>query len=170
MSDNDQVKPYHAKGAAPGQEAADVVAEVLAHAAEREEAAQKKVGPKGPPRWMLPLTVNLGVLALYFLIAQPDFLVMNPLDDDPRPAASQVATAKSMMGMIVGSIESFQVANGRLPASLEEANAVGASEYEYVTVGDSAFILSISVGEELVSFDSENTDREAFFPQIQLGG
>ena len=124
MSDNDQVKPYHAKGAAPGQEAADVVAEVLAHAAEREEAAQKKVGPKGPPRWMLPLTVNLGVLALYFLIAQPDFLVMNPLDEDPRPAASQVATAKSMMGMIVGSIESFQLENGRLPASLEEANAI----------------------------------------------
>lgn len=169
MSENDRVKPYHAKNTAPGQEAADVVAEVLAHAAEREEAAHKKVAPKGPPRWMLPLTVNMGVLALYFLIAQPDFLEMNPIDD-PRPAAAQVSNAKSTMGMVVGAIESFQAANGRLPATLEEANAVAASAYEYITVNDSAYILTHAIGDEVIEFDSENTDRETFFPPIQLGG
>lgn len=169
MSDNDQVKPYHAKDTAPGQEAADVVAEVLAHAAEREQAAQKKKAPKGPPRWMLPLTVNMGVLALYFLIAQPDFLELNPIDD-PRPPAAQLENAKSGMSLVVGSIEAFQMANGRLPASLEEANAVGAASYEYVAVSDSAYLLIHRVGDEVIEFDSENTDRATFFPPIQLGG
>ena len=41
MSDQDEVKPYHSRNVAPGQEAADVVAEVLQHAQEREQAAQQ---------------------------------------------------------------------------------------------------------------------------------
>ena len=33
---------------------------------------------KGLPKSMLLLMTNLGVLALCFLIAQPDFLIVNP--------------------------------------------------------------------------------------------
>jgi hypothetical protein len=73
MSEQDEVKPFHAKGAAPGQEVADVVAEVLQHAAQRDQASKRKVEIKGPAKWMLPLTAQLGVLALYFLVAQPDW-------------------------------------------------------------------------------------------------
>lgn len=169
MSDNDQVKPYHAKSVAPGQEAADVVAEVLAHAAEREEAAQKKTAPKGPPRWMLPLTVNMGVLALYFLIAQPDFLVLNPIED-PRPSAQQVANTKTTMGSVVASIERFQVENGRLPTTLAETNDPFAAAYDYVAVDSSNFVLSVTVGDETIEFNSATTDRATFFPQVVIGG
>ncbi|MEM7413849.1 MAG: hypothetical protein AAF389_00045 [Gemmatimonadota bacterium] len=169
MSDNDQVKPYHAKSSAPGQEAADVVAEVLAHAAEREEAAQKKTGPKGPPRWMLPLTVNMGVLALYFLIAQPDFLILNPIEDT-RTSAEQVSTTKTTMGSVVASIERFQAANGRLPSTLAETNDPFAASYEYRTEGDSTFVLTTTVGDETVEFNSATTDRATFFPAVVIGG
>lgn len=169
MSDNDSVKPYHAKATAPGQEAADVVAEVLAHAAEREQAASKKVTPKGPPRWMLPLTVNMGALALYFLIASPDFLQLNPIEDT-RPDAVAVQTAKNSMFMAVADIERFRRDNGRLPADLTEANVLGAAEYGYQTVGGSSFILTHMVGEELLSFDSATTDRNTFFAGLVIGG
>lgn len=162
MTDQDQAKPYHAKSTAPGQEAADVVAEVLAHAAEREKAATKKVVPKGPPKWMLPLTVNLGVLALYFLIAQPDFIVMNP-NDDPRTVETRVQSNTNMMFFAVSDIDVFLRDNGRLPESLAEANVTAADAYSYTAQGDSSYILIATVDDQTVVFDSAADDPQEFF-------
>ena len=156
MSDQDQVKPYHAKDTAPGQEAADVVAEVLQHAAEREKAG-KKAGrlPKGPPKWMLPLTVNLGVLALYFLIAQPDFLVVNP-SVDRRTVEEQVRSSTTAIYFDgISRIDSYMATNGRLPSTLEEAGSTLASEgVDYTVQGDSTYILIATVGTETIVYDS----------------
>lgn len=171
MSDSDQVKPYHARDTAPGQEAADVVAEVLKHAEEREEAAKKKDVPKGPPRWMLPLTVNLGVLALYFLIAQPDFLVMNPVTD-PRVTDEVVADMRNAMYMDgIMRIQMFQRENGRLPQSLEEAGTtLGQQGVNYRIEGDSAYILISIVGDSTIVFDSAADDPREFYGFLQLPG
>ncbi|MDH3269699.1 MAG: hypothetical protein OEN56_00110 [Gemmatimonadota bacterium] len=171
MTDPDQLKPYHAKGAAPGQEAADVVAEVLQHAQEREAAAKKKVAPKGPPKWMLPLTVNLGVLALYFLIAQPDFLVVNPLDD-PRPQANIVQDLKrSMYYDGVFRIQRFQSETGRLPESLTElGTSLGEQGVEYTVQGDSTYLLIATVGDETIVYDSQTTDPNEFVGTMRLPG
>lgn len=171
MSDSDQVKPYHAKDTAPGQEAADVVAEVLKHAEEREAAAKKKEVPKGPPRWMLPLTVNLGVLALYFLIAQPDFLVVNPVTD-PRVADEVVEDMRNAMYMDgIMRIQMFQRDNGRLPASLEEAGTtLGQQGVDYRVQGDSAYILISTVGDSTIVFDSAADDPREFVGSLQLPG
>lgn len=155
MSEQDQVRPYHAKDVAPGQEAADVVAEVLKHAAEREEASHRRVKPKGPPKWMLPLSVQLGVLALYFLIAQPEFLVVNPLEDT-RPTAQRVIQAKNAMYFDgIARIETFFLANGRLPATLEEAgSSLSALGIDYTVRGDSTYLLITTIETETILYDS----------------
>ena len=155
MSDEDQVKPFHAKETAPGQEAADVVAEVLKHAAERERAVKKKVAVKGPPKWMLPLTLNLGVLALYFLIAQPDFLVVSP-NVDRRTVADRIESARSAMYFDgISRIETFVNENGRLPESLEEAGSGLAAEgINYEVVGDSTYLLILTIEAETIVYDS----------------
>jgi hypothetical protein len=155
MSDEDQVKPFHAKETAPGQEAADVVAEVLRHAAERDEAVKKKVAVKGPPKWMLPLTLNLGVLALYFLIAQPDFLVVSP-NVDRRTVTERIEGARNAMYFDgIARIETFVNENGRLPESLEEAGSTLAAEgINYEVVGDSTYLLFLTIDTETVVYDS----------------
>ncbi len=154
MTDPDQAKPYHAKNTAPGQEAADVVAEVLQHAAEREAAVHVKSAPKGPPKWMLPLTVNLGVLALYFLIAQPEFINVNQ-NVDRRPVAERLQQTEAMMVLSVGRINSFHAREGRLPASLAEANDPTAGQgVDYTVQGDSSFILIATVDDQTIIYDS----------------
>ena len=152
MSEKDQVEPYHAKEVAPGQEAADVVAEVLKHAAAREEASKKKVAVKGPPRWMLPLTVNLGVLALYFLIAQPDFLVVSPIVD-ARSTAERVQSTEDMMLLSASRVTSFLLREGRLPATLAEVDPASES-FTYTVQSDSTFILIATVGDQSIVYDS----------------
>ena len=171
MSDSDQVRPDHAKDAAPGQEAADVVAEVLRHAEEREAAARKKEVPKGPPRWMLPVTVQLGVLALYFLIAQPEFLVVNPVSD---PRAAEEVVQQTRQGIYYGAIlpiQNYREANGRLPQSLAElGTTIGEQGVEYQVQGDSAYTLIATVGEEVIVFDSVRDDPAEFLGQMRFPG
>jgi hypothetical protein len=173
MSEHDSIKPYHAREAAPGQEAADVVAEVLAHAQARDAAANQRMKPKGPPKWMLPLTVNMGVLALYFLIAQPDFLVVNPIEDR-RPMAAQIQQTKNAMYVNgIARIDAYQAANGRLPATLAEANAGDlAQQGVQYSVQDSAYILIMTVGGETIVFDSATQTAEEFVGDLgrMIGG
>jgi hypothetical protein len=156
MSEKDQVRPFHAKDVAPGQEAADVVAEVLKHAAAREEASRRKVKPKGSSKWMLPLGVNLGVLALYFLIAQPDWVVVNP-NVDRRPLAERITQTRTAMYFEgISRIEGFLAANGRLPATLEEAGAgvLAQQGVDYSVQGDTTYILITTVDTETIIYDS----------------
>lgn len=165
MTGRDQEKPYHAKSAAPGQEAADVVAEVLAHAAEREKAATKKVTPKGPPKWMLPLTVNLGVLALYFLIAQPEFLILNP-NEETRTVEQRTQSTTLMMGMAVADVDLFYRNTGRLPATLAEANVTAADAFNYTVQNDSSYILIATVDDQNIVYDSAVEDPQEFFAAL----
>lgn len=172
MTDQDPVKPYHAKDPAPGQEAADVVAEVLKHAEEREKAAQEKSIPKGPPKWMLPLTVNLGVLALYFLIAQPGFLVVNPVED-PRATQQVVTDMRNAMAIDgVFRIEGYRQRENRLPESLEElGTTLGDQGVEYTVLGDSMYVLSATVDGVTIVFDSRVDDPATFAdPSLRIPG
>jgi hypothetical protein len=154
MSEKDDVQPFHAKGTAPGQEAADVVAEVLAHAAEREQAVKRQTGPKGPPRWMMPITVNLGLLAMYFLFAQPQWIVMSPLDD-PRAAPEVIQASRAGIYFDgIMRIEQFLDAEGRLPASLIEAGSTLANQGVDYAVVDNAYILTFSIDGQNFTFDS----------------
>jgi len=170
MSDQEQIKPYRAKETSTGQEAADAVADVLSYAAERDEAARKRTPPKPQPKWMLPLAMNLGLLAVYFLAAQPDWLVLSPID--PPPAAEQVTGLRNAMYMHgIARIESFRQANGRLPATLEEAGA-GAlvGQVEYQVVGGSTYTLVASVGEEVISYNSATMTPQDFTGPMRLPG
>ncbi len=170
MPESDKVKPYHAKEAAPGQEAADVVAEVLKHAEAREQASKKKVIPKGPPKWMLPLTLNLGVLALYFLIAQPDFLVLNPVDD-PRPSAEVIEAEKRGLYFEIMKILNHQRETGRLPATLAEMGSPLADQgVDYTVQGDSSFLLIKTVQGETIIFDSAQDDPAEWVGNFLIPG
>lgn len=154
MSDKDDVQPFHAKNTAPGQEAADVVAEVLAHAKERETASKKRTAPKGPPKWMMPVTVNLGLLAMYFLFAQPQWIVVSPLDD-PRGTEERVeASRQGIYFDGIQRIEQFQQSNGRLPASLIEAGSTLADQGVNYSVIDSTYLLTFTIEGESYTFDS----------------
>jgi hypothetical protein len=171
MTKQDDVTPYRAKEAAPGQEAADVVAEVLQHAAEREKAGKQRIQPKGPPKWMLPVTVNLGVLALYFIIAQPDFLIVSPIEDT-RPDAEVIqSTRQGVYFDGIMRIDAFIAANGRAPSSLEEAGSFLASQgVNYTVQGDSAYILILTIGDETIIFDSAVDSSSDFVGAINLPG
>jgi hypothetical protein len=150
-SEKDKVRPYHAKEAAPGQEAAEVVAAVLKHAAEREQAAQQKAPPKQQPKWMLPLGLNLGVLAVYLLIAPPAWVVVNPIA--PPPDEELIEGTRTAMYFATAKIEAYRARVGRLPATLAEAGVAGADGFDYTPRGES-YVLIAFVGEEAVSFDS----------------
>lgn len=152
MSDKDPVRPYHAKDVGSGKETADTLAEVLQHAAEREEASRKKTKPKAQPKWMLPLGINLGVLAVYLLIAPPSWVVLNPIE--PPPAEEQVAGIRTAMFFTASRIEAYRQANGRLPETLDDVGATTAPGVEYFPRGTNNYQLVGSVGTETVVYDS----------------
>ena len=175
MSEKDKVKPFHAKDVSSGQEAADAVADVLKHAAERDEAAKRaeeKAAPKGNPKWMLPVAMNLCVLAVYFLVAQPGFLEVNPIQQPP--AAERLQQLRNAMYLDgITRIEAFREANGRLPATLAEAgsNPGLISEVEYQVRGAAAYILVGTVGDEDILYDSATMTQEQFIGgQLTLPG
>jgi len=171
MTQQDEVKPYRAKEVAPGQEAADVVAEVLQHAAEREQAGKQRIKAKGPPKWMLPLTVNLGVLALYFIIAQPDFLIMSPIEDTRPDAEVLQSTRQGVYFDGIMRVDAFIAANGRAPSSLEEAgSALAAHGVNYSVQGDSSYILILTIGDETITYDSQIDSSADFVGAINLPG
>jgi hypothetical protein len=160
-SEKDKVRPYHAKEMTPGEEAAEVVAAVLKHAAERDEAAKTKAVPKQQTRWMLPLGLNLGVLAVYLLIAPPAWVEMNRID--PPPPEEVVANLQASVYIAKSKVEAYRSRNGgRLPVTLEEAgvNAVQAEAIGYTPRGDSTYVLLALVGDRNVTFDSaRHTDQ-----------
>ena len=166
MSENDEVKPFHAKEVASGQEAADAVAAVLKHAHEREEAAKQKAPVKKQPKWLLPLGLNLSVFAAYLLIWSPDWVVINPIPGPP--VEEQLVSARFGVYMQAQKIEQFRIDNGRLPQSLVEAGINPASGLEYSLQG-SSYVLLAFVEEEQVVFNSA-TDDLAEWGQTNAAG
>lgn len=158
MSENDDVKPFHAKDTATGQEAAEAVAAVLKHAKERDEAAKKKGPRKKQPRWLLPLGLNLGVFAAYLLIFSPPWVVINPID--PPPTEERVEVAYNAMWTVLSRIEAFRMQQDRLPRSLEEVG-VSVEGFDYTVQGTENYVLLTGVGEETLVYNSaQQTPRE----------
>jgi hypothetical protein len=158
MSSEDQIRPYHAKGDARGQETADAVAAVLKHAAEREEAAHKKSTPKKQPRWMLPVGIQLAVLAVYLLISPPAWVVVHPIEaPDPAVAEQSLRVAMYMQSQ---RIEDWRIKNGRLPTTLAEIGASVTPGVEYQIVGTNQYRLVGTNGPEasLVYDSTESPD------------
>lgn len=128
MSSEDQVRPFHAKGEARGQETADAVAAVLKHAQEREKAVKDSERRRKQPRWMLPLGIQLSVLAAYLLIAPPAFVTLDPIP--PPDPATQVEQLRVAMWMQIQRVESYRIQHGVLPEKLSDAgSAVPSVEY-----------------------------------------
>lgn len=169
MSSEDQVRPYHAKKAS-GQEAADALAAVLDHAAERDVAQRKKAAPKKQPKWMLPLGINLGVFAVYLLIAPPAWVVVNPLEAPPiEEQADDMRLAMYMQAM---RISGYLQQNGQLPATLEDAGTAYPG-IQYNAVGADRFQLSATIGEETIVYDSSQPANDWIGPDATnklLGG
>jgi len=167
MSSEDQVRPYHAKDEARGQEAADAVAAVLKHAAAKDEIAHRKTTPRKQPKWMLPLGVNLAVLAVYLLIAPPSWVTVNPVE--PPDLARQGNDLKAAMWFQAERIKSYQAEHGRLPESLSEAGSATPG-VEYVRDGDGFRLIGI-VGDVPVILDSNAPNNEfAALVAERLGG
>ena len=167
MSSEDKVRPYHAKDAARGQEAAEAVAAVLKHAAEKDHLAHEKPKPKKQPKWMLPLGVNLAVLAVYLLIAPPSWVTVNPVE--PPDLARQSDDLKKAMWFQAQQIESYKIQNGRLPESLAESGRTTPG-VEYVRDGDRYRLIAI-VGDAPVVWDSTAPNTEfAALVAGSLGG
>ena len=164
-SEKDKVRPYHAKEASRGQETADVVAAVLKHAAERDQAAKQKMAPKQQPKWMLPLGLNLGVLAVYLLIAPPAWVVVNPIA--PPPDEEVIDHTRTAMYLATSKIDAFQSREGRLPATLAEAGVAGADAIEYTPRGESYVLISL-IGEETMSFDSSTQSAAEWVGNLSL--
>ncbi|HKJ01270.1 MAG TPA: hypothetical protein VJ997_02410 [Longimicrobiales bacterium] len=155
MSSEDQVRPYHAKDAGHGQEAADAVAAVLKHAAERKKAAELRPRPKRQPKWMLPVGINLAVLAVYLLIAPPRWVTVNPIE--PPDLASQETSLKVAMYFQAQRIESYRMKNGVAPVNLSDAGSA-VPEIDYIRRGDNEYQLVATVGDSAVVYDSTEPD------------
>ncbi len=149
-TDKDQIKPFHAREVSTGQEAADVVAAVIKHAAERDEAAKQKTAPKAQPIWMLPLGLTLAVLATFLLIAPPPWVVINPIAAQ-TPESALASTQRAIYGYAL-KVEGYRARNGRLPQSLTELG-VAVEDLDYSVVGG-GYQLAASVGERDVIYSS----------------
>lgn len=149
-TDKDQIKPFHAKEVSTGQEAADVVAAVIKHAAAREEAAKKKAPPKPQPIWMLPLGLTLAVLATFLLVAPPPWVVVNPIAaQSPDDVYEKLKNAIYIQAQ---RIEGYRMLNGRYPPSLAEAG-VSVEGLDYMPNGDNYTLIS-TAGDRDVVFNS----------------
>lgn len=171
-ADKDQIKPFHAKEVSTGQETADVVAAVLKHAAERDEAAKKKTAPKPQPIWMLPLGLMLSVLAGFLLVAPPAWVVVNPIAAQaPEDRLRDVNASILLYG---SKIEGYRIRNGRLPQTLPEAG-IDVAGLDYTPQGES-YLLIASVGDRDVVFNSaveslrEWSEREVSNLSRDIGG
>jgi hypothetical protein len=150
MSPEDKVRPFHSKDPARGQEAADAVAAVLKHAAEREEAAQKKDRRK-EPKWMLPLGLNLAVLALYLLIAPPAWITVNPIT--APDSVSQSESLRIAVFLQVKRIEAYTLVHGELPPTLDAAGSPMPG-VEYLPQGSGRYQLTATAGDQVLMYDS----------------
>jgi hypothetical protein len=155
MSSEDKVSPYHARS---GSETADTLADVLEHAAAREQAAHKRAAPKKQPKWMLPLGINLGVFAVYLLIAPPAWVIVDPIEGPP--VAAQTESLRLGMYMQIQRIDAYRLANGRLPDVLEDAGSVVVSGAEYRRMGVDQYQLVASVGDSVVIYDSTESAND----------
>ncbi len=152
MSSEDQVRPYHAKDEARGQEAADAVAAVLQHAAEQEELAKKKPAPKKQPKWMLPLGIQLAVIAMYLLISQPGWINMHPIEGPDRETLEE--GLREAMFVQSQQIEAYRQDTGRLPSSLDELPGSPQPGVEYQLQGTQEYSLVGTNGEAALIYES----------------
>lgn len=165
MSSENKPSPYHAKS---GSETADTLAEVLEHAAAKDVAAQKREGPKKQPKWMLPLGINLGVFAVYLLIAPPAWVVVDPIEGPPP--AEQVTSLRLSMFFQIGAIDKFHMDNGRLPATLEEAGSVTPGA-QYIRLSDDLYQLVGRVGDQTLTYNSTESSHDFVGDALnRLGG
>lgn len=132
MSPRDYSKPYHAGKKTPSEEATDAVSAVLSHAAERTEAQRKKRPRRRQGRWALPLGINLGVFAVYLLMAPPEWVVMKPII--AAPIEEQVDDMRLAMYMQAMRVDAYRAQNGVLPESLEDAGS-SVPGVEYFVLG-----------------------------------
>ncbi|NJD18610.1 MAG: hypothetical protein FIA95_04915 [Gemmatimonadetes bacterium] len=167
MSSEDPVRPYHAKDDARGQEAADAVAAVLKHAAEKDKIAHTKTAPRKQPKWLLPLGINLAVLAVYLLIAPPAWVVVNPIE--PPDLAAQTTDLKKAFWFQAQRIDAYRAEHGQLPAQLADAGTP-IPGIEYVREGDSYRLIGM-VGDAPLVYDPKapNEEIEALV-SASLGG
>lgn len=162
MSSEDQVRPYHAK---TGSETADTLAEVLEHAAAKEEESRKRSTPKKQPRWKMPLGVNLGVFAVYLIIGQPDWVIMDPIEGPSAEVVDQ--NLRRAVWAVNNRVLTYQMTNGRLPQTLAEAG-VDYAGVDYRVQGSREYQIVASEGDVVVNYDSTQ-DINAFLGDAGAG-
>ena len=161
MSSQDQVRPYHAGNGTPGQEAADAVSAVLDHAAQHDAVQQEKRTRKEHTKWVLPLGINLGVFAVYLLIAPPAWVVMNPIE--AASIEEQTDNMRLAMYMQAMRVDAYRERNGELPVALEDAGSA-VPGVEYFVIGGNRYELIATIGTEVVRYDSSESANEWIGP------
>jgi hypothetical protein len=117
---------------------------------------------------MLPLGVNLAVLAVYLLIAPPRWVTVSPITEPDSAGQSQ--GLRFAMLLQAQRIESHRIQNGRLPTDLAEAGSP-IPNVEYFPEGDE-FQLVAMFGSTPIVFNSTQSAAEFLGPGAErfLGG
>src|SRR5690606_35793787 len=111
----------------PGAEAADLVAEVLKDAAEREQIRARREAPKVGRTRQRMVAVSLPLAAafsFYLWFGNPSWVT--PTLPDPVTPETAEAGLRVAMFFEAQKIETFRNQNGRLPDSLQETGTAPA--------------------------------------------
>ena len=100
------------------------------------------------------LAINLGVFAVYVLIAPPGWIVVAPLEAPPlEEQADDMRLAMYMQAMRV---DAYHAENGVLPGTLEDAGS-SVPGVQYFVMGANRYELIASIGTEVVRYDSSES-------------
>ena len=106
---------------------------------------------------MLPLGINLGVFAVYLLIAPPAWVVVNKLE--PPPIEEQADDMRLAIFMQAMRVSGYLQQNGELPLALEDAGSAYPG-IAYSVEGPDRFQLSATIGDQVITYDSTQPAQE----------
>lgn len=160
-----------------GDEAAQVVREVLEDQAERK-ARQREAGKRKPKKRLLPLPLVAlfwGAACLVVWVGTPEFLLPEPLPE-PSPARIEAGLRMEML-TLVSEINQFRTETGRVPESLDRVTEEPPPYLRYAPLPPDSYRLTGSRGGAEIVYQSgtpieefRGNAREIIQGQVEVDG
>lgn len=135
-------------------------------AATKESAPPPPAAPRGPSLWRSwPVAAVLSAIAAAMTIAH--LMGLGPYRHGPPPRTPQQQQQQGELELLalVGYIEDYQEEHGRPPRTLDQLDLdVGDLVFDYEPFGEEDFVVSLTKGGALHSYDSRQPAAEPPLP------